>query len=140
MARIIGDKALNARLTRMARGADVTPALLRSAERTRAAYIEAVQTPSPGRGDVRYSPRRAVTVSNPGTPPNADTGLLVNSTGVASERRNQAEAFASAAYADALEFGTHMMAPRPAMKPAFDATKERAVRDIATALRGHNRG
>lgn len=140
MARIIGDKALNARLTRLARGADVTPALLRAAERTRAAYIEAVQTPSPGRRAVRYSPRRVVTVSNPGEAPNADTGLLVNSTGVTSERRNQAETFASAAYADALEFGTHKMAPRPAMKPAFDETKERAVQDIAMALRGHNRG
>lgn len=140
MARIIGDKALNARLTRLAQGADVTPALLRAAERTRSAYIDAVQTPSPGRQDVRYSPRRVVTVSNPGEAPNADTGLLVNSTGVTSERRNQAETYASAAYADALEFGTHKMAPRPAMKPAFDETKERVMQDIATALRGHNRG
>lgn len=140
MARIIGDKALNARLTRMAQGADVTPALLKGAERTRTAYIEAVQAISPGRQDVRYSPRRAVTVSNPGEAPNADTGTLVNSTGVSSERRNQAETFASAAYADALEFGTHKMAPRPAMKPAFDETKEQVVQDIANALRRQTRG
>lgn len=140
MARIIGEKALNARLTRMARGADVTPALLRGAERTRTAYVEAVQTPSPGRPDIRYSPRRAVTVSNPGEAPNADTGTLVNSTGVVSERRNKAETFASASYADALEFGTHKMAPRPAMKPAFDETKDQVVQDIANALRSHNRG
>lgn len=140
MARIIGDKALNARLTRMARGADVTPALLKGAERTRTAYIEAVQAISPGRQDVRYSPRRAVTVSNPGEAPNADTGTLVNSTGVSSERRNQAETFASTAYADALEFGTHKMAPRPAMKPAFDETKEQVVQDIANALRRQTRG
>ena len=140
MARIIGDKALNARLTRMAQGADVTPALLKGAERTRTAYIEAVQAISPGRQDVRYSPRRAVTVSNPGEAPNADTGTLVNSTGVSSERRNQAETFASAAYSDALEFGTHKMAPRPAMKPAFDETKEQVVQDVAEVLRRHNRG
>lgn len=140
MARIIGDKALNARLTRLARGADVTPALLKGADRTRTAYIEAVQAISPGRQDVRYSPRRAVTVSNPGEAPNADTGTLVNSTGVNSERRNQAETFASAAYADALEFGTHKMAPRPAMKPAFDETKEQVVQDIANALRRQTRG
>ena len=140
MARIIGDKALNARLTRLARGADVTPALLKGAERTRTAYIEAVQAISPGRQDVRYSPRRAVTVSNPGEAPNADTGTLVNSTGVSSERRNQAEAFASASYADALELGTHKMAPRPAMKPAFDETKEQVVQDIANALRRQTRG
>lgn len=140
MARIIGDKALNARLTRMAQGADVTPALIKGAERTRTAYIEAVQTISPGRQDVRYSPRRVVTVSNPGEAPNADTGTLVNSTGVSSERRNQAETFASAAYADALEFGTHKMAPRPAMKPAFDETKEQVVQDIANALRRQTRG
>lgn len=140
MARIIGDKALNARLMRMSQGTDVTPALIKGAERTRTAYIEAVQTVSPGRTDIRYSPRRVVTVSAPGEAPNTDTGLLVNSTGVKSKRRNHAEVFASASYAEALEFGTHKMAPRPAMKPAFDATKERVVEDVANALRRQTRG
>lgn len=135
MARIIGDKALNARLSRLAQGADITPALLKGAERTREAYVEAVQRVSPGRPDIRYSPRRNVTVSNPGEAPNADTGTLVNSTGVVSEGRNRAETFASAAYADALELGTHKMAPRPAMKPAFDETRERVLQDVADALR-----
>lgn len=135
MARIIGDTKLNARLTRLAKGADVTPALLRAAERTRAEYIEKVQQISPGRQDVRYSPRRNVTVSAPGAAPNTDTGDLVGSTGTAIPRRNQAEAFASAAYADDLEYGTAKMAARPAMQPAFDETKEQAVKDIKAALR-----
>ncbi|RJL08415.1 hypothetical protein [Paracoccus siganidrum] len=135
MARIIGDRALNARLTRMARGADVTPALVRAAERTRAEYIEKVQQVSPGRTETRYSPRREVTVSAPGSAPNTDTGDLVNNTGAGSFRRNQAEAWSSMGYADDLEFGTHKMAPRPAMQPAFDETKQQALNDIAAALR-----
>lgn len=134
MARIIGDKRLNARLSRLAKGANVTPALLRGAERTRQEYVERVNEQA-GRPDVRYSPRRNVTVSAPGTPPNSDTGDLVNSTGVESQRVNQAEAFVSATHAEALEFGTHKMAPRPALEPAFNETKKQVLNDIAMGLR-----
>lgn len=135
MARIIGDKALNAKLTRLARGVNVTPALLRAAERTRQEYVESVQEQSPGRPETRYGPRRQVIVSNPGESPNSDTGHLVNMTGTQSERVNQAEAFSSASYADDLEFGTHKMAPRPAMGPAFEKTKAQAIADVRDALR-----
>lgn len=135
MARIIGDKALNDKLTRLARGVNVTQALLRAAERTRQEYVESVQEQSPGRPETRYGPRRQVIVSNPGESPNSDTGHLVNMTGTQSEGVNQAEAFSSAAYAEALEFGTHKMAPRPAMGPAFDQTKAQAIADVRDALR-----
>ena len=135
MARIIGDKALNDKLTRLARGVNVTPALLRAAERTRQVYVESVQEQSPGRPDTRYGPRREVIAAGPGEAPNSDTGYLVNMTGTQSERVNQAEAFSSASYADDLEFGTHKMAPRPAMGPAFDKTKAQAIADVRDALR-----
>lgn len=135
MASITGDKALNDKLTRLARGTNVTQALLRAAERTRQVYVESVQEQSPGRPDTRYGPRREVIVSNPGEAPNSDTGYLVNMTGTQSERVNQAEAFSSASYADDLEFGTDKMAPRPAMAPAFDQTKAQAVEDVREALR-----
>ena len=135
MARIIGDKALNDKLTRLARGVNVTPALLRAAERTRQEYVESVQEQSPGRPDTRYGPRRQVIAAGPGEAPNSDTGYLVNMTGTQSERVNQAEAFSSASYADALEFGTHKMAPRPAMGPAYEQTKAQAIEDVRDALR-----
>lgn len=135
MARIIGDKALNAKLSRLAQGVDVTVALLRGAERTRAEYVEAVMDNATGRPEVRYSPRRTVNVSLPGTAPNTDTGVLANSTGTQSERRNQAEAFVTASYAEDLEFGTEKMAPRPAMGPAFDQTRAAVVTDVAGAIR-----
>ncbi len=135
MARIIGDKALNDKLTRLARGVNVTPALLRAAERTRQVYVESVQEQSPGRPDTRYGPRREVVAAGPGEAPNSDTGYLVNMTGTQSERVNQAEAFSSASYADDLEFGTHKMAPRPAMGPAFDQTKAQAIADVRDAIR-----
>lgn len=135
MARIIGDKALNDKLTRLARGVNVTHVLLRAAERTRQVYVESVQEQSPGRPDTRYGPRREVVAAGPGEAPNSDTGYLVNMTGTQSERVNQAEAFSSASYADDLEFGTHKMAPRPAMGPAFDQTKAQAIADVRDALR-----
>ena len=135
MARIIGDKALNDKLTRLARGTNVTQALLRAAERTRQVYVESVQEQSPGRPDTRYGPRREVIVSNPGVAPNSDTGYLVNMTGTKSDRVNHAEVFSSASYADDLEFGTRKMAPRPAMGPAFDQTKAQVVSDVREALR-----
>ena len=135
MARIIGDKALNDKLTRLARGVNVTQALLRAAERTRQVYVESVQEQSPGRPDTRYGPRREVIAAGPGEAPNSDTGYLVNMTGTQSERVNRAEAFSSASYADALEFGTHKMAPRPAMGPAFDQTKAQAIEEVREALR-----
>ena len=135
MARIIGDKALNDKLTRLARGVNVTQALLRAAERTRQVYVESVQEQSPGRPDTRYGPRREVVAAGPGEAPNSDTGYLVNMTGTQSERVNQAEAFSSASYADDLEFGTHKMAPRPAMGPAFDQTKAQAIEEVREALR-----
>lgn len=140
MARIIGDKKLNARLSQAAQGMNVTPILLKGAERTRQEYVEEVNRQSAGRPDVRYSPRRAVTVSAPGSAPNSDTGDLVNSTGVTSERKNQAETFASAAHAEALEYGTHKMAPRPAMQPAFENTKAHVLKDLAQAMRDRFRG
>ena len=135
MARLIGDKALNDKLTRLSRGVNVTQALLRAAERTRQAYVESVQEQSPGRPETRYGPRRQVIVSNPGEAPNSDTGYLVNMTGTQSDRVNQAEAFSSASYADDLEFGTHKMAPRPAMGPAFDQTKAQVIKDVRDALK-----
>lgn len=135
MARIIGDSKLNAKLTRLAKGADVTKVLVRAALRTEQKYIEKVQEVSPGTPGVRYSPRREVLVSDPGHAPNTDTGDLVNSTGADTFRRNQAEAWASAGYADDLEYGTVNMAPRPAMQPAFDETKEQAINDVKQALR-----
>ena len=135
MARLIGDKALNDKLTRLSRGVNVTQALLRAAERTRQAYVESVQEQSPGRPETRYGPRRQVIVSNPGEAPNSDTGYLVNMTGTQSDRVNQAEAFSSASYADDLEFGTLKMAPRPAMGPAFEQAKAQVIKDVRDALR-----
>lgn len=135
MARVIGDAALNAKLRKLSKGVDVTTALLRGAEKARAHYVEAIQDNADGRPDVRYSPRRQVNVSMPGQAPNTDTGTLVGSTGTQSERRNQAEVFATASYADDLEFGTEKMAPRPAMGPAYDATREAVLAEVKEAIK-----
>lgn len=135
MAKVIGDAALNAKLRRLAKGVDVTQALLRGAEKARAHYVEAIMDNADGRPDVRYNPRREVRVSLPGQAPNTDTGVLVASSGVQSEHRNQAEVFATADYAEDLEFGTEKMAPRPAMGPAYDATRDDVLAEVVRAIK-----
>lgn len=139
MAKIIGEAAFSARLKRLAAGMDVTEALLRGAEKARVHYVESIMDNADGRSDVRYSPRREVTVSLPGQAPNTDTGTLAAHSGTMSERRNQAEVFDSAEYAEALEFGTEKMAPRPAMGPAFEATKPDVIAEVTQAIKDHNR-
>lgn len=137
MARIIGDSKLNAKLTRLAKGADVTKVLVKAALRTEQKYIEKLDEISYGHTEYRSAPPRGrtVIVSKPGDPPNTDTGDLKTSTGADTFRRNQAEAWASMGYADDLEYGTVKMAARPAMQPAFDETKQQVLDDIAKALR-----
>lgn len=135
MAKVIGDAALNAKLRGLAKGVDVTQALLRGAEKARAYYVESIMDNADGRPEVRYSPRREVRVSFPGQAPNTDTGNLVASSGVQSEHRNQAEVFDTAEYAEDLEFGTEKMAPRPAMGPAYDATRDDVLAEVVRAIK-----
>lgn len=139
MAKVIGDARLNARLKRLAGGVDVTEALLRGAEKTRSEYVESIMDNADGRPDVRYSPRRDVRVSMPGQAPNTDTGNLANQSGTKSTRKNEAEAFDTADYAEDLEFGTEKMAPRPAMGPAFEKTKGDVIREVKDAIKRHHR-
>lgn len=58
--------------------------------------------------------------SDPGEPPNGDTGLLQAQLRVAQPDPLTAEVVSDAAYAAALEFGTSRMAARPYLRPARD--------------------
>lgn len=140
MAKITGGKSLVKHLDIQARGKDVTAVLLKSAERVRQEYVEKIQERSPGRSETRYSPRREVVVSAPGEAPNTDTGDLVGTTGVKSDKRNEAETFVTSDHAVALEYGTNKMAARPALRPAYAEKKEAILSDLRAALKEDLRG
>lgn len=135
MAKIVGGKKFARHLAVRSNGVDVTRVLLAGAEDTRSEYVRSLNETSGGKTDVRYGPRRTVTVSAPGSSPNSDTGDLANSTGVKSQRRNQSEFFVSEDHASALEFGTPNMAPRPALGPSFDSLKPHILKNIVKALK-----
>jgi len=71
--------------------------------------------------------------SPPGAAPNADTGELHQSitsvVALDSPALIQVDTGANAPYAEALEFGTSKMAPRPFMAPAFNANRA-AIRQM----------
>lgn len=85
--------------------------------------LKLIQENSDGRPEIRYGPKRTVNVSNPGDPPNTDTGRLVQSikfditddTGLVGSNLK---------YAAWLEFGTETMAPRPWLSTAVENTSK----------------
>lgn len=125
---------LDRKLGAFARGADLSPQLLLGAEVTRERYIDKVQNITGTSQQVRYDPKRTVTVSDPGQAPNNDTGNLVSRTETSRLRRNSVELSSNADYALALELGTSKMAPRPALGPAYDETLKLVVATVARAI------
>lgn len=134
MVFIRNSNRLDKKLGAFARGNDITPQMMLAAEITREAYIKKVQDINGSRQQVRYSPKRTVTVSDPGNSPNNDTGNLVNRTEVNQIKKNAVEVASTAEYAEALELGTDKMAPRPALGPAYDETLKKVVAAIAKGI------
>ncbi|MDR6289999.1 MULTISPECIES: HK97-gp10 family putative phage morphogenesis protein [Inquilinus] len=73
--------------------------------------------------------------SQPGEPPNADTGRLEHS--IAVERRGElaVDVVAAAPYAADLEFGTSRVAARPYLRPATAKKRMEVVERIVQAAR-----
>lgn len=136
MVTILGSSSFNRRLAKAAAGTDVTKHLLKGALLTQQDFVEALNKIEGSRKETRYDPTRVVIVSDPGTAPNSDRGQLANSSGVRSDRKNHAEVFVSAEYAEALELGTDKIAPRPALAPAFARNREKVLANIRRAMKG----
>lgn len=86
----------------------------------------------------RVYTRRGVShrASAPGEPPAPDTGRLRQSLRTEYNRELlMGTAIASTAYAQALEFGTSRIAPRPFMRPALANRKDEIEADIAAEIR-----
>ena len=127
MARIEGGRRIARHLQINAKGKDVTDVLLRAADRVRTEYIDKVNE---GGG---VGPEHVPSL--PGQPPNTDTGNLVGSAGSRVVQRNVTETHVEAKYAAPLEFGTHKMAPRPALGPSFEEMKPHILNNLRKALK-----
>lgn len=89
-----------------------------------AATIKLVNVTSSGKKQIRYSPKRTVTASNPGNAPNTDTGRLIQS--IKFDFKEQGllgRVGSNLKYAKSLEFGTSKMAPRPFLSTAISLEK-----------------
>lgn len=72
----------------------------------------------------RYNPKREVKVSQPGRPPNADTGRLQQSIGFEIDKiKGIGRVGTNLLYGAYLEFGTKDVAARPWLRPALMANK-----------------
>jgi len=71
--------------------------------------------------------------SNPGEPPNADTGRLHGAIDVVRRGELTADVVSAAPYAD-LEFGTARAAARPYLRPATEKKRRDAVALIVQAV------
>ena len=71
--------------------------------------------------------------SSPGEPPNADTGFLDRSIFAEQTGELTAIAGANASYAQALEFGTSKLQPRPFMAPAAEKIRPKAKKLVEAA-------
>jgi len=86
--------------------------------------IETVSANEGGSAQMRYSPKRVVTVSKPNTPPHTDTGRLRQSIKF-NYKDGVGEVGSNLKYAAWLEFGTSDMEPRPWLSVAVSlAAKE----------------
>ena len=86
--------------------------------------IKLIRARSAGERMIRYSPKRTVTVSKPGEPPNSDTGRLIQSMKFEFEGL-KGFVGSNLRYAAHLEFGTETMEPRPFLSTAVKNSEKR---------------
>lgn len=87
-----------------------------------ATAVKSIQKNTDGQSQTRYNPNREVKASNPGDPPNTDTGRLVQSIQFDFESKNgKMTGFVGTnlKYGAYLEFGTEDMQARPWLAPAL---------------------
>jgi phage gpG-like protein len=97
--------------------------------------VRGVMKQSPGEKQTRYSPKREVTASKPGDPPNVDHGVFVKSiqfkidapnlSGVVGTNDERGPWF---------EFGTKKMSARPWLGPAWKKA-QKVISDLAKKLK-----
>lgn len=103
--------------------------------------VKSIQENGDGTPATRYDPYRKVNVSDPGDPPNTDTGRLAR--GIKFEFEGDGmigRVGTNVKYGAWLEFGTKIMEARPWLQPAVDAASKKiseiARKNIADSLKG----
>ncbi len=133
-AKITGQKRLQKQLRALpdlAR-AGLLAALKKSVIGIHADVVLSIRKKSSGDKETRYNPKRNVTVSKPGEPPNTDTGKTISGYEFEVDEADLRGAVGSNDKVAAhLEFGTVHMAARPALRPAV----KRARRSIPKAFK-----
>ncbi len=98
--------------------------------------IELIEANTDGRAMVRYNPKRRVFVSDPGDPPNTDTGRLVQSIQFDFENDGfTGRVGTNLRYGAWLEFGTRTMEPRPWLSTAIEHVSSEIGEIFARNLR-----
>lgn len=108
---------------------DLTAAQIRAVQEAtlmvHSTAVKSLQDNSDGTPQMRYGPKRLVKVSQPGDPPNTDTGRAVQSIKFEFENKGLTGSVGTnLKYLAAMEFGTSMMDPRPWLGPALDANSK----------------
>lgn len=127
--KIEGEAEFKRNMDRLSRkfGKEIAEAAIKGGEMVRTTAIKSIQSQSPGRVVMRETeggnPVQHI-ASNPGEPPNTDTGRLASSVQVDVEAK---EVFVGSTlhYAGDLEFGTSIMQPRPWLNPALESNRNR---------------
>lgn len=127
--KVEGEAEFKRNMDRLAKnfGREIAEAAVAGGQMVRTTAIKSIQSQSPGRTVVRYTeggnPVQHI-ASNPGEPPNTDTGRLVGSIQVDVEAK---DVFVGSTleYAGALEFGTSIMQPRPWLNPALEKNRNK---------------
>ena len=78
--------------------------------------------------------------SQPGEPPNQDTGVLSGNIETTRAGRLRVKVASEAPYSAPLEFGTSKMAARPFMRPARDKMRPRIEKNLIKAVKRVVRG
>jgi len=102
--------------------------------------VKSIQAVGDGTPEMRYDPKRVVSVSKPGDPPNSDTGRLVQSIKFDFKKDGLVGRVGSnLKYAAWLEFGTERMDPRPWLAPAIEEASDDVAeifsRNIANGIK-----
>jgi HK97 gp10 family phage protein len=130
--KVVGFKSLTKKLSSGA-GTIEAAAIVAVQKATLLVHKEAVtsiQKSSGGTPAIRYGPKRVVTVSPPGSPPNSDTGRLAQSVKFEFDDNGKSGFVGSnLKYAAYLEFGTKEMSARPWLAPALEKVNKK-IADI----------
>lgn len=129
--KIAGFKSLTTKLQRAASPIEkaATVAIQKATLLVHKEAVISIQKSSGGEPSIRYNPKRVVTVSNPGDPPNSDTGRLAQSIKFEIDGNGKVGYVGSnLKYAAYLEFGTKDMSARPWLAPALEKVNSKIAK------------